>query len=297
MQEDNFLTYSDAVKLFVEAGLSDGTFRRKVKDHPIRNKLPEGRTRGALYSEADTRAALEESRKDKPALEEVDINIASTKTDKRTKQKVNTWIFRRARPGDTQQMYELGERIMSRNGGYGIRPEQLAPYLSIPNSEIGHVLVNNDEIIGYFTIVPLTHEQLMQRMRKEVYIADFPPESLPRFEPGRPIDCFVWEIMSEPVQKQVGQYLISKMLKFFHNLGKRGVDIEGVYATATSIEGINLSRRMGMDLMDLPEVTRPNYMPFELKIQEKRNWITRDYIQGLRSYRLKQDRLQTTEND
>jgi hypothetical protein len=83
--------------------------------------------------------------------------------------------------------------------------------------------------------------------------------------------------MSELEDKPVGQYLISKLLKFFQTLGKRGVEIEGVYATATSIEGINLSRKMGMHLMDLPEVIAPNYMPFELKIQEQINWITKDY--------------------
>ena len=55
----------------------------------------------------------------------------------------------------------LSTRIMSKQGGYGIEPQKLLPYLSIPNSEIGHVLVKDDQIIGYFTFVPLTHEQLM----------------------------------------------------------------------------------------------------------------------------------------
>ncbi len=98
--------------------------------------------------------------------------------------------------------------------------------------------------------------------------------------------------MSEPKDKPVGQYLISKLLKFFQTLGKRGVEIEGVYATATSIEGINLSRKMGMHLMDLPEVIAPNYMPFELKIQKQVNWITKDYNLALESYRRRQERLQ-----
>ena len=52
--------------------------------------------------------------------------------------------------------------------------------------------------------------------------------------------------------------------------------------------GINLSRRMGMHLMDLPDVIQPNYMPFELKIQEHKNWITKDYILALESYKRRQ---------
>src|SRR5436305_8618140 len=116
--------------------------------------------------------------------------------------------------------------------------------------------------------------------------------SIPAFQPGKTIDCFVWEIMSEPEDKPVRQYLISKLLKFFQTLGKRGVEIESVYATATSIEGINLSRKMGMYLMDLSEVIAPNYMPFELKIQEQVNWITKDYNLALESYKRRQERLQ-----
>jgi len=50
---------------------------------------------------------------------------------------------------------------------------------------------------------------------------------------------------------------------------------------------------MGMHLMDLPDVIQPNYMPFELKIQEQRNWITKDYTLALESYRRRQRKLQS----
>jgi hypothetical protein len=128
-------------------------------------------------------------------------------------------------------------------------------------------------------------------MRGETTTSQIKPEELASFEPGRPIDCFVWEVIADAEQKHVAAYLLGKILTFFHTLGKRGVDIEGVYATASSPEGINLCRKLGMQLMSLSNV-QPNNMPFEMKIQEHKNWITKNYIQAIKSYKKRQQRLQ-----
>lgn len=274
MQNKEYYTAQEAME---KLGMKKGLFYYYVNERHIEKHLPKGRQRGAYFLAKD--------------IEELATSIKGF-IQQYSEEKKKT-IFREARPEDAQEMYELGEKIMGRIGGYGIKPEQLMPFLSMPNSEIGHVLIKEDHIIGYFTIVPLRHKQLMQRMMKEIYIADFKPEELPTFDPGEPIDCFIWEVMSNPEQKHVGQYLISKMLTFFHDLGKRGVEIQGIYATATSREGINLSRRLGMKVMDLPEVIAPNYMPFELKIQENKNWLTINYIKALESYKRRQKRLQS----
>ncbi len=258
-------------------GVSKNNFYVKVRKGEI-EKIPQpNKKRNALY------------RIKAPAAQ-------SKKTDSKTpfvhaQNLLKDAIFRRAVPEDAQAMYELGEKIMSRSGGYGIKPEKLVPYLSIHNSEISHVLVKDNEMIGYFTIVPLTHKQLMQRMKKEIYIADFPPEELPMFVPDIPIDCFIWEVMSEPEEKAIGQYLISKMLEFFHTLGKRGVNIEGIYATASSIEGISLCRKVGMKIMDIPEVVAPQYKPFELIVRENKNWLTVKYILSAEAYKRRQAKL------
>src|SRR5690242_11504800 len=62
----HYLKYAEAVKLFMEAGLSETTFRRKVKEYPIRHQLPGGRSRGADYLKEDVEKALEQARKEKP---------------------------------------------------------------------------------------------------------------------------------------------------------------------------------------------------------------------------------------
>ncbi len=257
-----------------------------------------GISKNAFYTRARKGkiTKIPQPNKERDALYKIPVPVKKVETRKkitstRSENVLKDVVFRRANPKDAEEMYKLGEKIMSRTGGYGIKPEKLIPYLSIPNSEIGHVLAKNAEIVGYFTVVPLFHKQLMQRMRKEIYIADFPPNEIPMFPPDTPIDCFIWEMMSEPNEKTVGQYLINKMLKFFHTLGKRGVNIEGVYATASSIEGINLCRRMGMKLMNLPEVISPQYQPYELKIQENQNWLTSSYSLAFEAYKRRQNRL------
>jgi hypothetical protein len=267
--------YYTAQEAMDKLGMKKGLFYYYVNERSIEKHLPPGRKRGAYFLASD--------------IDELAASLHGFV--KQYGEEKKETIFRVARPEDAEGMYQLGERIMRPGGGGGVKPELLMRYLSTPNSEFGHVLIRDGNIIGYFTLVPLRHEQALRKMRKEMSMADFKPEDLPQFSPDEVIDCFVWEVMSDPQQKHIGQYLIGKLLGFFHTLGRRGVDIQGVYAIATSSEGINLCRRMGMQVMNLPEVIKLDYMPFEIKIQESRNWFTKGYIQALKSYQKRQYRL------
>jgi len=256
-------------------GVTEDKFQYMVRTEQIKKVILPGRKYG-IY----------------PQSEIDELSAALTSFAHQYNKDKETEVFRVARPEDAKGMYDLGEQVMRQSGGQGIPPEKLIPFLSIPGSEIGHVLIRGKHIAGYFTVVPMYHDLLMKRMREEIpTISQIKPEQLARFEPGKPIDCFIWEVMSSPKEKHTGAYLIGKMLIFLHTLGKRGVEIEGVYATASSPEGIDLCRRMGMKLMDLP-IIRPDNMPFELKIQEHPNWLTKNYISALRSYNIRQARLQ-----
>lgn len=269
--------YYTAQEAMDKLGMKKGLFYYYVNERQIEKHLPPHRQRGAYFLVED--------------IEELGASLRGF-VKQYSEEKKRT-IFRAARPEDAQGMYELGERIMRRSGGYGIPTESLIPFLAVPNSEVGHVLIRDGEIIGYFTILPLKHEQTMQVMSREIKTREVDPKDLATYAPGEQVDCFVWEVMSDPDQKHIGQYLIGKLLSFFHNLGKRGVDINGVYATASSREGIGLCRRLGMRLMDLPEVIQPNFMPFEWKIKENRNWLTKNYIQAFQSYQKRQQRMQS----
>jgi hypothetical protein len=54
--EENLLTSEQGIRLYEEAGLSEGTFFRHVREKKIRKVLPDDRQRGAMYNADDIRA-------------------------------------------------------------------------------------------------------------------------------------------------------------------------------------------------------------------------------------------------
>ncbi|GCE06340.1 hypothetical protein [Dictyobacter aurantiacus] len=64
MNKEAYIESADAIKLFVAVGLSESTFRRKVREKAIRSHMPGGKQRGALYNRADIEAIINQSKKD-----------------------------------------------------------------------------------------------------------------------------------------------------------------------------------------------------------------------------------------
>lgn len=63
MQEQELYTSGEAVREFIKAGLSETTFRRKVREGKIIDKiLPEGRKRGALYPVKQVKEVIKQSK-------------------------------------------------------------------------------------------------------------------------------------------------------------------------------------------------------------------------------------------
>src|SRR5689334_9495806 len=71
MKKEANIESADAIKLFVAVGLSESTFRGKVREKAIRNHMPGGKQRGALYSTADIEAIINQSKKDNKKQPEV----------------------------------------------------------------------------------------------------------------------------------------------------------------------------------------------------------------------------------
>ena len=71
MALDDFFTWSEAVKVFLDAGLSESTLRRRVNEGAIKAILPEGRQRGRLYPRDQVLAALPQQVAKKPVETEL----------------------------------------------------------------------------------------------------------------------------------------------------------------------------------------------------------------------------------
>ncbi len=248
--------------------VTEDKFQYLVRTRTIEKIVPPGRTYG-LYARAEI---------DKLA------STLNTLAAEHGKEREKT-LFRIARLEDSQEMYELAQRVLERSGEHAITAEGRTHYLALPKSEICHVLVRNRHIIAFFTILPLKHDKMMHLMYDKVQASNIPVEDYAKFAPGEAIDCFIWEVMADPDNKHIGAYTIKKMLNFFHILGKRGVEIGGLYVKATSPVDIDVCRKLHMKEMPSSEATQLNYTPFEMNVQETSNTFTRNYLQALKSYK------------
>ncbi len=266
--------YYNAQEAMNKLGVSKTKFYEYVDEQRISKKLEEGRQRGAQFpvKEVDALAA---------ALRGIEITYNPESQQERS--------FRVARPEDAPEVSRFSKYIFEPLGGYGLDEEIFAEWFKIPYLEIGHLLLDYEKIIGYVTILPLRHDQVMKIMHREVRPSKIPVEKLPRLEPGEPIDLFIVDMAVDPQVKQAVVYLIGKLLAYFEDLGKEGVEIAGIYATASTREGINICRRAGMTQMDVPNI-QPNWIPFELKVQETKSSLTKGYLRALTIYKRKRQR-------
>jgi predicted DNA-binding transcriptional regulator AlpA len=270
--------YYNAQEAMRKLGISKSTFYYYVEEGRIHKHLPPHRKRGAFFlaSEIDEMANAQQRLK---------------QSFSERKQKT---VFRSASYEDAQEIYEFAHYARKELKYSGAVAENRPTYVStshagiepiMPDLEIGHVLVRDGHIIGLFSILPLKYEILMRILKKQVNIDEIIPNEMSQYEPEEHINCFIWKVVADFDNKHVGAHLINKMLTFFHTLGKRGVEIDGVYAVATSREEINFCRRAGFRRMDLPEVTSSDWVPFELKIGTNKNRFTRNYLQAIKSYK------------
>jgi len=278
LEEEKSMTekaYYSAQEAMKKLGLAKSTFYDYVKEGKLpQPQLPPFRQRGAMFpaKEIDELAN---------AIKGLIINYDEDKREH---------VFRIARLEDASILSEFSESIFARVGGYGTPSEIFLNWFKNSHLEIGHILLYKGEITGYFTTHPLHHEQIIKVLNREIRLRQVPIEQYALLEPGKPLDIYIGDVAANPNIKQASVHLIGKMLAYFHNLGKQGIEIEGIYSLASTREGINLCRRVGMKPMNLSSA-EPNIVPFELKVQESENKFTEDYIKALRAYKRKQQRL------
>ncbi|HVB22718.1 MAG TPA: helix-turn-helix domain-containing protein [Ktedonobacteraceae bacterium] len=273
--------YYNAQEAMRKLGISKSTFYYYVEEGRIHKHLPPHRKRGAFFLTTEI---------DEIANAQQQLKLSRSSEKQKT-------IFRKASVEDAQEVYEFAHYDRRALQYSGAVAENHVTYVStshagieliMPDLEVGHVLVRDGYIIGLFSILPLKYETLMQVMRKEVKIDEINPKDLAQYEPEEHVYCFILKVAAFD-NKHVGAHLINKMLTFFHTLGKRGVEVDGVYAIATSREELNLCRRAGFRQMNLPGLSGSNWTPFELKVGANRNRFTKNYLQAIKSYKKRKD--------
>jgi hypothetical protein len=235
VSEQDFIEYSEAVKIFVDAGLSDSTFRRKVREHPIRNMLPEGRQRGAVYSREDTLNALKET---------LGKNYKEPDTHRRESPKI-------ALPGQTDwaKSSDLPYMLAYDYEHYG--PENTVD-ISITrawwekNPYMARLLFDaNDRrnIWGGITIMPMKEETIFRLLRDEITEKEITPEHIEIYEPGKK---YYGYIGSATVKEEHATHFRGLLQSVFDFWCERYPDIQltKLYAYAGSEKGWDLIKRL-----------------------------------------------------
>ena len=229
MKTEEYYTSAEAVARFIEEGLSETTFRRRVKEGAVKGELPEGRVRGAFYPKVQVEEAIKQSRK-KAEIESVAKEESKSQTD---------WARSSDLPYILAYEYEL----------YG--PEN-AVDISIThawwekNPFIARILFDcNDRrnIWGEITIMPMEEEMIFRLLRKEMQKRDIRPEYIQLYEPGKDYYGYVASATVRPEYRDHFRKLIQSVLAHWCEQYP-SIQFAKLYTYAGSDEDLDLVKRL-----------------------------------------------------
>lgn len=270
--------YYTAQEAMKKLGMSKSTFYYYVEEGRIHKHLPPHKKRGALFVATEIDDMVN-------ALERVPQSFAGNEPRITLRLARNEDIHELDRVAQQKGQENVHSGVVAESGiAYG-RAEGLHNVFVLPDAEVGHILEKKGHMIGFFDILPMNHDTLLRVLRREIPVNSINTEEFVPYESGQQIDCLIWKVMPFSDNTHLAVSLIKKMLTFFHTLGKRGVEIEGVYVVATSREEMSICRRAGFTMMQLPEIDIPRWVPFEMRVTEGRHRFTKNYVQALKSYK------------
>lgn len=221
-----FMTAQEAVRAFINAGLSESTFRRWVRKGVITKQMPEGRQRGALYLRSEVLQAVAQE-KASPVREEI---IDEGETD---------WVCSHDLPYLQALDYEL----------YG--PENTVP-ISIThawwekNPRMCRILFdkkNRKEVWGAITIMPMQEETIAKILRDEIMEKDITPDDILVYENGCRYHGYIASAMVRPEHKRQFRKLLESVFDFWCEQYPR-VQLIKLHAFAASVDGEELIRHL-----------------------------------------------------
>lgn len=232
-ENGEWMSAQEAIQAFMQAGLSEPTFRRRIKEGLIKGTLPEGKRRGAKYPRNQVLAAIANERPP----------VQST-SDKRTS-KLKGAVFFRVEP---EQMPEIAPIIHLIFNTY---PDikRWSSWIE-KNPDIAFAIRSENKIVGCGFITPLKEEKILNILSHEVT----PPttaDDIERYVPGVPYYLYARTIGVLQQGFTIAQrrlwagILVRNLMKSVVELGSKGIVIEKIYGRNDTIEGMRLMRDMG----------------------------------------------------
>lgn len=227
MQKKEYYTSAEAVARFLEEGLSETTFRRRVKENVIIGKLPEGRVRGALYPKKQVEDAIRQSRRKSEA----------EGTIEQTNRGQTDWAKSSDLPYMLAYDYEL----------YG--PENTVD-ISIThawwekNPFMARILFDMEDrrnIWGGITIMPMEEEVIFRLLRDEMQEREIRPEHILTYESGKKYYGYIASATVKETHKAHFRKLVMSVMAYWCE-HYPDIQLIKLYAYSASEKGLDLIR-------------------------------------------------------
>ncbi len=230
--QTEFISSSEAVKLFVEAGLSETTFRRNVKDKKIAKKLQEGRERGASYSVTDIENIISQSRKG-------EINTTEEIHPQETYYGETDWIKENDLPyilAYDLEMYGIENTVdVSITHAWWKKNHYMCRILYDKN--------DRRNIWGALTVMPMEEDTIMKILHNEIAEKEITANDVLVCQRGGKYNGYVASATILPGHRTHFRKLLKSMLDYWCDLYP-DIQLIKLYALVTSDEGYDLVKHL-----------------------------------------------------
>lgn len=135
-------------------------------------------------------------------------------------------------------------------GGRNIVPlEKRIEWLQ-KNPDIDYVLKDEDQLVGYFSLVPLRLETINSLLKQYRYAKDLTADDILTYSPGNPVDLYAMAVGVRPgasinLKREWGKLLLLGARQAIIGLGEKGIVIRTLQAHSSMPDGIRLMRHAG----------------------------------------------------
>ncbi len=227
---EHMIGSDEAIRLYVEAGLSSNTFFRHAREGKIKKNLPELRERGALYDESDIRKLIGKRL------------IAQEKANREEKERIPTdvvWQELSDLPAILKldlQVYkgdQVGEMRLYASWA------KKNPHITLLAFERG----NRDNVLAYISFVPLTEEVIVAILKDERQELSIGPDEVEGYERKGKYTLLAESVVIHPEHPEQLNKLLKAMLHYWCEQYPDRY-IHKIYADAASYDGDILVRKL-----------------------------------------------------
>jgi hypothetical protein len=139
--------------------------------------------------------------------------------------------FREATVDDIDQEADLARLVF---GDRAAAQEERRAFVQ-ENPRVDYHLYDQGKLVAYIDLIPLEHHAIMDWVEGRAVVWDIDPKHIKPFEPGKPVECLIADMITSPIIPLVkrtyyGRRLLKGLLDKLIEMGNEGIEITKIYA-------------------------------------------------------------------